>query len=103
MKKSDLDMKITIWYVIISIFIYFTIDIYEYKNIIEMINIFGIGIFGAAILIKLFQKFGNYLIETGKVKSVEKLPETKFTKYTFLFGSASLILGIFQMIILEIN
>ena len=87
-------------YIGLNIGLYLTLDMKALGETFDIINMAGIGIFGAAMLIRMLEKFSNKLIDSGRLNGVQKLEETMFTKYTLFFGLSSIILFIAKNIIL---
>ena len=80
-KKYKLEITISAVYIIISTILYLLIDIKESGEIFALINMTGVGIFIAAMLIRLIEKFANNMIDSGRMTGVRRVEETKFTRY----------------------
>ena len=89
----------SIIYISLSIGLYLILDMKEYGEIFDIINMLGVGVFLASMLIKGIESLSNKMIDSGRLEGVKKIEGTIFTKYTFIIGINSVILSIVRVFI----
>jgi len=92
--KFKKEITITLIYILINLSIYHFYGSFEVKNLINNINMFGIGFLLTAILIFSLEKLNKKMVEGNRLPKEYAIGESNFAKNLFFFGFASLLLYI---------
>ena len=88
------DSFLFIVYIIISLVLYVTLPMIDYREIFEFINFVGMGVLSAAILILMIENLSDRMVKSGRIREEHSADKSKYGHYSFYFGFSSVVLSI---------